>query len=111
MLFSCSLANLLKLSNISPRAWATVSVLYLNKAVYNYVLPTFYLSFLSVPSAGLTRLVRSRTRSGSSINRSRNRCGTNTSQGQRGRYHTDVSMDSTSNSIEHNRSGPKLSIK
>ncbi|KAI7806208.1 protein NDRG1b isoform X1 [Triplophysa rosa] len=64
-----------------------------------------------MPSAGLTRLVRSRTGSSSSIDRSRNRCGTNTSQGQRGRSHTDVSMDSTSNSIEHNPSGPILSVK
>ncbi|XP_056617700.1 LOW QUALITY PROTEIN: protein NDRG1-like [Triplophysa dalaica] len=48
-----------------------------------------------MPSAGLTRLVRSRTGSSSSIDRSRNRCGTNTSQGQRGRSHTDVSMYST----------------
>ncbi|KAA0703412.1 Protein NDRG1 N-myc downstream-regulated gene 1 protein [Triplophysa tibetana] len=64
-----------------------------------------------MPSAGLTRLVRSRTGSSSSIDHSSNRCGTNTSQGQRVRYHTDVSMDSTSKSIEHNPSGPILSVK
>ncbi|XP_065154330.1 protein NDRG1b [Paramisgurnus dabryanus] len=63
-----------------------------------------------MPSASMTRLVLSRTGSSSSLHHSRNRCGTNTSQDERGRTHTDVSMDSTFNSIEHNPSGPILSV-
>ncbi|XP_017568640.1 protein NDRG1b [Pygocentrus nattereri] len=54
-------------------------------------------------SAGMTRLSRSRTASGNSVSsldasrlRTRNR--THTGEGQRGRSHTDVSMESASNS-------------
>uniref|UniRef100_A0A3B4DEH3 Src like adaptor n=1 Tax=Pygocentrus nattereri TaxID=42514 RepID=A0A3B4DEH3_PYGNA len=59
--------------------------------------------FVSVSSAGMTRLSRSRTASGNSVSsldasrlRTRNR--THTGEGQRGRSHTDVSMESASNS-------------
>ncbi|XP_070778059.1 protein NDRG1a isoform X3 [Enoplosus armatus] len=47
-----------------------------------------------MPSASMTRLVRSRTASGSSGSRSRS----HTAENQRGRSHTDGSMDGTANS-------------
>uniref|UniRef100_UPI003AB0DCAC protein NDRG1a isoform X2 n=1 Tax=Centroberyx gerrardi TaxID=166262 RepID=UPI003AB0DCAC len=47
-----------------------------------------------MPSASMTRLVRSRTASGSSGSRSRS----HTTENQRGRSHTDASMDGTANS-------------
>ncbi|XP_051577007.1 protein NDRG1b [Myxocyprinus asiaticus] len=62
-----------------------------------------------MPSASMTRLARSRTASNSSLDRNRSRSGT--AEEQRGRSHTDVSMESTSNSGEHSSSGPSLSIE
>ncbi|CAM4701969.1 unnamed protein product [Leuciscus chuanchicus] len=61
-----------------------------------------------MPSVSMTRLARSRTASNSSLNR--NRSGTNTMDEQRGRSHTDVSMESATN-IEHSSSGPTLSVE
>ncbi|XP_048009623.1 protein NDRG1b [Megalobrama amblycephala] len=63
-----------------------------------------------MPSASMTRLSRSRTTSNSSLNR--NRSGTNTTDEQRGRSHTDISMESASNAnVEHSSSGPTLSVE
>ncbi|XP_052434417.1 protein NDRG1-like [Carassius gibelio] len=64
-----------------------------------------------MPSASMTRLARSRTTSNSSLERerNRNRSGTNTDE-QRGRSHTDVSMESTPGA-EHNSSGPTHSVE
>lgn len=71
---------------------------------------SFITFFSTVPSASMTRLARSRTASNSSLNR--NRSGTNTADEQRGRSHTDVSMESTSNTnVEHSSSGPTLSVE
>ncbi|ROJ29249.1 Protein NDRG1 [Anabarilius grahami] len=63
-----------------------------------------------MPSVSMTRLSRSRTVSNSSL--TRNRSGTNTTDEQRGRSHTDVSMESASNAnVEHSSSGPTLSVQ
>lgn len=71
---------------------------------------SFITFFSTVPSASMTRLSRSRTISNSSLNR--NRSGTNTTDEQRGRSHTDVSMESASNAnVEHSSSGPTLSVE
>ncbi|TRY66904.1 hypothetical protein DNTS_017008 [Danionella cerebrum] len=56
-----------------------------------------------MPSASMTRLARSRTGSSSSIECNRNRNRTNTADEQRGRSHTDVSMESAS--AEHRSPG------
>ncbi len=68
-----------------------------------------YSFFSTVPSASMTRLVRSRTASNSSLERNRNRSGTNTDE-RRGRSHIDVSMESTPGA-EHSSSGPTHSVE